>query len=183
LTALQFLGSTESGVGMPSITKWAQAQSARMDKNKAKNKTKINTLMVGMDMMKLQNEMEQQMAAAKTDEERTKIQQDMHEASSATLLKILWLTTVVDITSTLHEVCQMVFFDQSVDKDIRKKRADGVKNLGRVFQACPAPEGQEEKDAKTLYEEAAFAAMLETIKRKDEAAHAAGSFSSQSESI
>jgi hypothetical protein len=69
----------------------------------------------------------------------------------------------------------MIFFDQSVDKAIRKQRALGLQKLGQVFQACPPPEGQEDKDAKTLYEEAAFAAMLETIKRKDEAAHAAGS--------
>jgi hypothetical protein len=40
---------------------------------------------------------------------------------------------------------------------------------------CPAPEtGEEEKDAKKLYEEAAFAAMLETAKRKEEAAYKVG---------
>ena len=178
LTALQFLGSTENGLGMPSITKWAQGQSARINKSKAKSKTNMAGLMAGMDMMKLQSEMQQKMAAATTDEERAQIQQELAEASSASLLALMWTTTVVDITSTLHTVCQMVFFDQSVSKDIRHKRALGVQNLGQVFQACPAPpDGQEEKDAKTLYEEAAFLAMVETIKRKDEAAHAAGSFS------
>lgn len=164
---------------MPSITKWAKAQSARMEKSKAKNKTSIAGLRAGIDMMKLQSEMQQKMAAATTDEERAQIEQELAEASSASLLKIMWTTTVVDITSTLHQVCQMIFFDQSVTKEIRKKRAIGVQNLGEVFQACSVPEEQEEKDAKTLYEEAAFAAMLETIKRKDEAAHAAaGSFAS-----
>ena len=177
LTALQFLGSTENGLGMPSITKWAQGQSARINKSKAKSKTNMAGLMAGMDMMKLQSEMQQKMAAATTDEERAQIQQELAEASSASLLALMWTTTVVDITSTLHTVCQMVFFDQSVSKDIRHKRALGVQNLGQVFQACPPPDGQEEKDAKTLYEEAAFLAMVETIKRKDEAAHAAGSFS------
>jgi hypothetical protein len=37
---------------------------------------------------------------------------------------------------------------------------------------APAAQSDEEKNAKQMYEEAAFAAMLETIKRKDEAAHA-----------
>jgi hypothetical protein len=95
LTALQFLGSTENGLGMPSITKWAQAQSARMQKNKAKSKTSVDSLMAGIDMMKLQAEMQQKMAAAKTDEERDLIQQEMQTASSASLLKIMWTTTVV----------------------------------------------------------------------------------------
>ena len=41
---------------------------------------------------------------------------------------------------------------------------------------CPAPanESEEEKDAKKIYEEAAFAAMVETAKRRDEAAAAHG---------
>lgn len=40
---------------------------------------------------------------------------------------------------------------------------------------CPAPktESGEEKNAKELYEEAAFAAMLETMKQKDEATYKA----------
>jgi hypothetical protein len=177
------LGSTENGLGMPSITKWATAQSARMEKNKAKSKTNIDSLMAGMDMMKLQAEFQSKMQTATTDQEREQLQKELQDASSASLLKIMWTTTVVDITSTLHEVCQMVFFDQSVDKKIRKKRALGVQQLGQVFQACGGADGGdgkegEGKDAKTLYEEAAFAAMLETIKRKDEAAHAAAGSSS-----
>jgi hypothetical protein len=43
----------------------------------------------------------------------------------------------------------------------------------KIWMECPAPvtQSDEEKNAKQLYEEAAFAAMLETIKRKDEATH------------
>ena len=67
----------------------------------------------------------------------------------------------------------MVFFDESVDKKVRKLRGQGLKSLGETFMGCPAPqkEGTEqEMDAKAVYEEAAFNAMLETMKRKDEAA-------------
>lgn len=76
--------------------------------------------------------------------------------------------------STVHEVCQMVFFDQSVDKEIRKRRAHAVKALGEIFQATPEPPASEgKKSARAIFEEAALAATVETIKRKDEAAHMA----------
>lgn len=68
----------------------------------------------------------------------------------------------------------MVFFDQSVDKDTRKRRAHGVKALGEIFQATPEPPTTAStKDIRALFEEAALAATLETIKRKDEATHRA----------
>ena len=130
-------------------------------------------MMATLDAMKIQAAYQEKLQKAATDEEKTKIQQEMARATQDTMLKIIWTTTVVDITSTIHEACQMVFFDQSVDKEIRKKRAYAVKNLGEIFQDCPKPEGLEEKDVQTLFEEASMAAMLETMKRKDEAAHAA----------
>lgn len=68
----------------------------------------------------------------------------------------------------------MIFFDQSVDKDTRKRRAVAVKNLGEIFQAThepPATEGK--KTARAMFEEAALAATIETMKRKDEATHKA----------
>ena len=85
------------------------------------------------------------------------------------------MSNIADITATVHETCQMVFFDQSVDKDTRKRRAHGVKNLGEIFQAVPEPAVGDEgkKTARAMFEEAALAAMVETVKRKDEAAHKA----------
>jgi hypothetical protein len=176
VTAIQFVGSSESGLGMPGISKWAAAQRASMDKSKAANTNQMDTMRATFGLMKLHTEFAMKMEKAKTEEEKQALQKELAEASQETMLKIFWTTTVVDITSTLHETLQMVFFDQSVDKETRKRRAVGVKALGEIFQACPepsAPEGQAKKTAGTLYEEAAFAAMLETIKRKDEAAHEA----------
>ena len=177
LAAVQFLGSLESGLGMPSISKWAEAQQAHLETSRAANKAQVAALTSGFEIMKLQAEYQQKMEAAETDEERVKIEKELAGASAAIMLRVVWTTAVVDITATLHEACQMVFFDQSVDKAARKERAYGVRNLGEIFQACRPPPGYEEKDAKTLYEEAAFAAMLETVKRKDEAAYAAGAAS------
>ena len=68
----------------------------------------------------------------------------------------------------------MIFFDQSVDKETRERRAHGVKALGEIFQATPESEATKtDKDARAMFEEAALAATLETIKRKDEAVHQA----------
>lgn len=172
LAAIQFLGSSEAGIGMPSIGKWAANQRAKMDSKTDKNKNKMDTLRSGMTMMTMQAKFQEKLAQATTDEEKTAIQEEMESALSTTLLKLLWTTTTVDITNTLYETMQMVLFDQSVDKETRKRRAHGLKKLGEVFMACPEPEmgeNEEEKDAKKLYEEAAFAAMLETIKKKEEA--------------
>jgi len=172
LAAIQFLGSAESGVGMPSIGKWAANQHAKMSSKSDKNKNKMDTLRSGMTMMTMQQKYQEKMANAATDEEKAAVQTEMESALSTTLLKLLWTTTTVDITNTLYETMQMVLFDQSVDKETRKRRAHGLKKLGEVFMACPElelGENEEEKDAKKLYEEAAFAAMLETIKKKEEA--------------
>ena len=119
-------------------------------------------------MMKSKAEMDQKMAQATTDEEKQAIAKEMEENVQGILLRVMWTTTVVDITSALHEATKMLFFDQSVDKDTLKLRASAVKALGQIWMDCPAPETDEKAPAK-LYEEAAFAAMVETMKRRDEA--------------
>jgi hypothetical protein len=132
----------------------------------------MDTLRSGMTMMTMQAKFQEKLAKATSDEEKADIQEEMESALSTTLLKLLWTTTTVDLTNTLYETMQMVLFDQSVEKKTREHRAHGLKKLGEVFMACPEPElgeNEEEKDAKKLYEEAAFAAMLETIKKKEEA--------------
>lgn len=172
LTAIQFLGSGDSGIGLPSISRWASARSARIKEKRARNRNSVDGVLSGIDMMTIQTQLEQKMQGAKTDAERGAIRMEMEKAASESLLKIMWTTCVVDITSTLHEVAQMVFFDQAVSVDTRKLRAQGLKELGQTFLDCPASskdEDGEKMDAQTMYEEAAFAAMLETMKRKDEA--------------
>lgn len=130
--------------------------------------------MAGMQMVTAQQKLAQEMADAKTEEEKKEKQAAMEELQVKGMLSVMWTTTVIDITTTLHGVTQMVLHDQSVDKDTRKRRAHGLKHLGEIFMACPAPaESGQPEDAKNLYEEAAFAAMLETIKRKEEASQAA----------
>jgi len=173
VTALQFLGATDSGIGLPSISKWAAGKKAKLDRQNKNTKIKMEQLKVGMAVMELQKKAEQEIENAKTDEEKKAIQEKLQKDSMVHLLKVMWTTTIVDMTVTLHEAAQMVLFDKSVDKETRIKRAQGLKALGEVFTASPEVKKEGEEDAAKLYEEAAFAAMLETLKRKDEAAYEA----------
>lgn len=172
LSALQFLGSADSGVGMPSIAKWAKGHYAQMEKSADTTKAKRDNLMAGMKMMTLQQKQAKELDEAKSDAEKQEKQAEMEAVMTEGMLNVMWTTTVVDITGTLHETIQLVLHDQSVDADTRKRRAYGLKNLGQIFMDCPA-QSKTSGDAKKLYEEAAFAAMLETIKRKEEAVQAA----------
>lgn len=146
-----------------------------MEKSADSSKAKRDGLIAGMRMLTTQQAAAQELAAAQSEEERKEKQEAMEQAQIFGMLNLMWTTTVVDVTSTLHAVIQMVLHDQSVDKGTRAKRAKGLIQMGDIFMACPTPavgSGQPE-DAKKMYEEAAFAAMLETIKRKEEEAHTA----------
>lgn len=171
--AVTYEGSMDSGQGLPTIAQWGAKNQAVMDKKNAASKNQIEALKAGFDMMKIQAELQKQMQEAKTDEEKEEIAKKLEASAMDVMLRILWTTTVVDITATLHETTQMVFFDVSVVKPSRKCRAAAVKQLGAIWMGVAKPETESEdaKDARQLYEEAAFLAMLETVKRKDEAAH------------
>ena len=178
LTAVQFLGSVESGIGLPSISKWAAGRHAQIKARQAKGKNAVEGMTTGMNMMQVEARYNQQMKEAKTDEERYAATKEMENATIESTLKMLWTTLVVDVTSTIHEVAQMVFHDESVNAKSRKLRAKGLQALGGTFMDSPEPPKYKEKmDAKVMYEEAAFNAMLETMKRKDESQFRASSTS------
>ena len=169
LSAHRTLGSSRSGMGMPSVAQWAKAQQSKMEESAEGSKAKRDGLMAGMKMMTLQQKHAAEIAQAKTEEEKKEKEAAMEQEMVIHMLSVMWTTTVVDITTTLHEVVEMVLHDQSVDSDARKRRAHGLKKMGEIFMECKG-ESSIGGDAKKLYEEAAFAAMLETIKRKEEAA-------------
>eukprot|EP00529_Nitzschia_sp_RCC80_P001007 CAMPEP_0113495840 /NCGR_PEP_ID=MMETSP0014_2-20120614/29813_1 /TAXON_ID=2857 /ORGANISM="Nitzschia sp." /LENGTH=544 /DNA_ID=CAMNT_0000389743 /DNA_START=24 /DNA_END=1658 /DNA_ORIENTATION=+ /assembly_acc=CAM_ASM_000159 len=179
VVAVQFLGSNDSGLGMPSIAKWAEGKKAGNKLAKAGSKNQWEALMATMDAMKVQQEYQKKLAEATSPEEKQKLEKEMADAITSVMLKIVWSTTSVDIVVTVHEAAQMVFFDQSVDSETRMMRAKAVKKLGEIFVSIPEPQVLDgaRKGAKQLFEEAAMAATLETLKRKDEANFAAGAYS------
>jgi curved DNA-binding protein CbpA len=171
LTATRFLGSHDSGIGMPSISKWAKGKAAHLDQGNAKRKNATATMFAGMSLLQMAMKYQAEMQKATTDEEKTKLEAEFQKEYMATMLKIMWTTTAVDITTTIFETCQMVFFDKSVDKGIRKARGMAVRDLGSVFmETAQVPNDLRASVAQKMYQEAAEAALLETIKRKEDAA-------------
>jgi hypothetical protein len=178
VTALQFLGSANSGIGLPSIAKWADGKKAKHRMAKAGSKNQWETMMATVDAMKVQAQFQEKLRSAKNEDEMKALSSEMADATTSVMLRIIWTTTTVDIMSSIHEACQMVFFDQSVEKEHRKLRAQAVKKLGEIFQSVAESHSAsgDNKDAKALFEEAAMAATLETIRRKDEATFEAGGY-------
>lgn len=167
LSATQFLGSLDSGIGMPSIAKWVKGQGAKYEKEHVGRKAQADTLKSAMKTVKDAKGAEAAMARARTEEEKNAIAEGLIKDQLSFMLQIMWTMTTVDITSTIHEACQMLFFDKAVeDKSLLKKRAKGVQKLGEIFMNTPSIE--DDNDPTKIYEEAAFAAMVETIKRKEE---------------
>ena len=171
LAAVQFLGSNDSRIGMPSIKKWASGKVAGTKMAVGKMRKRGGTMSAALGLGTVQAVYSQKIEAASSEEEKRKLELEMANAASEAMMRVVWTTTSVDIASTIHETCQMVFFDQSVSKEVRELRAKAIKRLGKIFKECPEPERAEVEqiNAKKLFEEASMAATLETIKRKDEA--------------
>jgi hypothetical protein len=51
------------------------------------------------------------------------------------LLELAWAFNVRDISRTLKKVCQKLFYDASVEREVRWKRAEAVQIFGREFYA------------------------------------------------
>lgn len=173
-TATQFLGSLDSGVGMPSISKWAKGRIAKSKTDSTAAKAQGKTIKEGLKLAVAGKEAQAAMETAKTEAEKEVISKKLVKDQLTAMLKVMWTMTAVDVTSTIHEACQMIFFDKSVkkDKSFLKKRAKGVRLLGETFLACPKPK-EVSDDYAAMFEEAAFAAMLETVKRKEDSQYKA----------
>jgi hypothetical protein len=166
---VMYQGSINSGQGLPSLANWANRQKASWEKKTFEGKNKFDTMKASADMLQTQATLMDKMQHAKTDEEKKAIVDELEGHGAGILLRVLWCTTTVDITSTIYEVTHMVMYDMSVDKETRLRRAKAVEALGEVWMNVPEPENLKTQnvDAKKIYEEAAFAAMLETVKRRD----------------
>lgn len=160
LLALQFLGSVESKIGPPSLSRWTQRVSAKWQARQQHYSQKQDQFFATCQAI------QHAINSSKKQEENKNNDNDTQDV----LLRLLWTTTVIDITNTLSETCQMVFFDNSVAPSIRKQRAIVIQELGTIFiKAAKEHEQQSKKPAHHLLEEASMAAMMETIRRNEAA--------------
>jgi X-domain of DnaJ-containing len=139
LLALVYDGSFDSGQGLPGIHKWAKRHKAGMDTKRAKTQVCMDTIKLNIDMIKLQIETQDKIIKASTDEERTKIIAELQDLKSSLIVRVLWTTVVIDITSSINEATQMVVFDQSVDKRTRKYRSKAIQKLGDIWMNAQDP--------------------------------------------
>lgn len=170
-TAIHFLGSLESGIGMPSISRWAKKQNEGMKFRT----TKVieQTYLIGGNADNREMHLQVGTAVEKSagDEELEEIAMDALKKSKLrkTAMDLLWQQTVVDITSTVKEAAQMVLNDQSVTTAVRKARAEALEVCGGIFE-----KSERSTDPSTYNEEGlekvAFHAMLNTVWRQEVAA-------------
>jgi hypothetical protein len=171
LAACQFLGSVESGIGMPSISRWAKKQSETMKFDTQRLSTNVKHVAGDMERISFNQQVGSVIDKTEGDEDLELVgKQILKNALQNKVVRMLWQQTVVDITNTIHEAAQMVLHDQNVTAEIRKKRGQGLQTLGEIFQTAkkrdiPIIEQQE-------MEEIAFNAMLDTVWRQESAARA-----------
>jgi len=68
----------------------------------------------------------------KKEEESQKQIEEVNQATEA-LVQMLWKLSVVDIEGTVIQACEKVLKDYSVDANARRKRAEGLLELGKIF--------------------------------------------------
>eukprot|EP00592_Proboscia_alata_P002178 CAMPEP_0194384088 /NCGR_PEP_ID=MMETSP0174-20130528/71790_1 /TAXON_ID=216777 /ORGANISM="Proboscia alata, Strain PI-D3" /LENGTH=348 /DNA_ID=CAMNT_0039170941 /DNA_START=249 /DNA_END=1295 /DNA_ORIENTATION=+ len=91
-----------------------------------------------------------------------------NEDQIPSFVSIMWNITVMDITTTLREVVMKVLHDQSVDHDVRQKRAKAILTLGDIFEQQKSIQHDEEKDIREMFQNAAQAAMEETLHKMND---------------
>ena len=154
---------------MPGIAAWAKKQQSALAETAKAGAFKLSRLAGDPNDHAVRAAIHSSDFVNKSNEEQETLLKELDEQVRVNFLRSMWTTTVLDIANTLHEVTQMVLFDQSVDADIRRKRGEGLKLLGDIFSSQPRPEGPNfAMDGQLSYEEVAFAAMLETCVRKEQ---------------
>jgi hypothetical protein len=160
LEAIQFLGFSKSYLGS-----W-DAHSASFQKKATNFSNNVKVLNAGITairagskaMKHVENAQKQQMEQnAETadangkpftplDPNQAKETMDKLEDTLPAILELVWAINVRDITKTLKHVCRKLFQDAGVTEDIRWKRAEAIRILGREFYAI----GKASETTKTL---------------------------------
>lgn len=91
------------------------------------------------------------------------------EAQLPAYLEIMWQVTALDISTTVHEVVVKVIKDKSATPEVRKKRAEAIVKLGEIYEQAKSKDPkQRAMSARGIFQNAAEAAMEETMKKSNE---------------
>lgn len=176
LTAVQFLGALNKGVGMPSISDWARKQAEKVKSNTERLAHKVSSVGGDKDQVSLHQCVGTAIDKSDGDADLEDMAMDALKKSrlQRTALDLLWRQTVVDITNTIHESAQMVLNDHSVSSDIRKRRAKALEACGDIFEKAVRRSGESVPLQQKELEQIAFHAMLDTVWRQEMAARHGG---------
>jgi hypothetical protein len=91
------------------------------------------------------------------------------EAQLPAYLEVMWQITSLDLSSTLHEVVVKVIKDKSASPEDRKARAEAIVALGEIYENARSKDPkQRAMSARGIFQNAAEAAMEETMKKNSE---------------
>eukprot|EP00536_Pseudo-nitzschia_multiseries_P011884 jgi/Psemu1/289958/fgenesh1_pg.430_\ len=171
--AIHFLGSTKSGIGMPSVSRWAKKQHKKMQLGTRNAIETTRNLTGSTSHRELHQQVSTAIAKSVGEEELEEVAMDALKKShlQQIAVELLWQQTVADITRTVREACQMVLNDLSVAPDVRTARAMGLEALGGVFEAAERSENEHRSYDEQELERVAFHTMLKTVWRQEAAAN------------
>lgn len=147
LEAVEFLGFSKHLFGNwdAHAASW-QKQAANISNNVKVLNAGLSAVRAGTQAMKeVENAQKQMEAEARSasdgkptsplDSNTAKETMEKLEDTLPAVLELAWAFNVRDINRTLKKVCHKLFYDASVEQDVRWKRAEAVRILGREFFA------------------------------------------------
>ena len=147
LEAVEFLGFSKHLLGSwdAHAASW-QKQATTFSNNVKVLNAGISAVRAGTQAMKEVEKAQKQMEevarnssdgkpASPLDSTNAKETMEKLEDTLPAILELAWAFNVRDINRTLKKVCHKLFYDASVDREVRWKRADAVRILGREFFA------------------------------------------------
>lgn len=88
------------------------------------------------------------------------------EASLPIMLDAMWAANVLDIESTLRRVCRQVMKDPGASKENRRRLAEGLLELGRIFKAAGTSGGEESSGEAPSARDRVEEAMLRVAEKR-----------------
>mmetsp|Transcript_6587 Transcript_6587/g.9780 ORF Transcript_6587/g.9780 Transcript_6587/m.9780 type:complete len:472 (+) Transcript_6587:94-1509(+) len=149
---LNTVGKVYKLVATQATGSWSDSTDAKI----AEHDLKVNAAMEAMEIQQ-------------KEEEKSEGGEEGDADQLPKFLKVMWLVTVIDISTTLREVVMKVCLDVSVDSETRKKRAKAIQVLGGIFEETKSMEVDNKKSARHLYQSAAQAAMENHMQKMREA--------------